>query len=423
MLAINLIVAAIAGLAIGMSLFAHWFRRHWINEPLLALLLGILIGPHGFGWLVLERYGEPPEILEVVARYTLAIALIVVGLDLFGYLTRAWRSLTVLVVGGIVLMWASSALLAGWILRLDLLTALLIGAVLSPIDPVLTASVTAGRIARDTLPARLRQLLAAEAAARHGLGLVFVFLIALLITRPPEQAWSEWFTGTLAWKFLVGVVVGAVVGYEAGRLQRWSAARDATEVPFGPLNAVLLALALATVSAVEALNADGLVAVLVAGVLFAHARISEEKDEHQERQEEHYQEVVKQLWQVPVFVLLGAAIPWEQWRELGWAAILLVVAVLLLRRLSAVLLLKPLTTQLPRWDEALFAGWFGPIGVGALYFATVAHKETHLEIVWTAGTLLIVASVVVHDLTATPFSHWLAARGEPAAREGLASNP
>lgn len=50
---------------------------------------------------------------------------------------------------------------------------------------------------------------------------------------------------------------------------------------------------------------------------------------------------------------------------------------------------------------------FGPAGVGALFFAAVAHKETHNEYVWAVTTLLVAATIVLHDLTATPFSQWL----------------
>jgi NhaP-type Na+/H+ or K+/H+ antiporter len=87
-----------------------------------------------------------------------------------------------------------------------------------------------------------------------------------------------------------------------------------------------------------------------------------------------------------------------------------VIAVLSLRRIPALLLLKPLIGDIRRWDEALFVGWFGPIGVGALYLAAVARKETRLEQVWIVATLLIAATIVAQDLTATPLSRWLAGR-------------
>lgn len=407
---IDIAVASMAGLALVMGLFTHWIRLHWINEPVLALLLGVLIGPEGLGWLDLAKYGEESAILEVTARFTLAVALVSVGLELRGYLTGAWRSLTVLVLAGMALTWGISSLLVGWILGLDPLPAILIGAVLAPIDPILTAAITTGRVASDNVPGRIRHLLNADSAARHGLGLMFVLLPALLITKPDAEAWTEWLSYTLLWKGLVAVIVGGLTGYVVGRLHAWSTSRRLDETATDPLMPIFYTLALLVVSGVELMDSDGLLAVLVAGVTFAWSRTGEEKGEDLEREQRLYQHVLKQVLQVPIFVLLGVALPWAGWKELGWPALGLVLAILLLRRIPSLLLLKPLISDVRRWDEALFVGWFGPIGVGALYFAAVAHKETRLAQVWSVGTLLIAATIVAHDVTATPLSQWLARR-------------
>jgi len=415
--AIDTAVAVAAGLALAMALFAYWIRRHWVNEPLLALLLGVLVGPEVLGWFDLAAYGEEPKILEVVARYTLALALVVVGLELRAYLSEHWRSLVALIVGGTALMWAASSVIAGLVLGLRPLEAILLGAVFAPIDPILTATVATGRIARETLPDRVRHLLSAESAARHGLGLVVVLLPAFLLTEPGLEAGSHWLVRALLWKGLVAVAVGGVIGHAVGRAQAWSAARGFAETETGPLVALLLALALAVGSAVERIGSDGVLAVLAAGIAFARARTGEGKAEEQERQERLYEQVLKQVLQVPVFFLLGAALPWAEWAALGWKAPALVAAVLLLRRIPALLLLRPLVGDIRSGAEALFVGWFGPLGVGALFFATVAHEETGNPDVWPAATLLIAASVVAHDLMATPLSRWLAGRtGRPEER-------
>jgi sodium/hydrogen antiporter len=98
-------------------------------------------------------------------------------------------------------------------------------------------------------------------------------------------------------------------------------------------------------------------------------------------------------------------LPWEGWLELGWRGLLLVVAVLLLRRLPTVLALRPLLGPLRRrTKDVLFLGWFGPIGAAALYYATFSFRETGIEEAWVVGSLIICASVVVHGLTATPLT-------------------
>ncbi len=415
--ATNIVVAVMAALGLVMALFARWIRLHWIKEPLLALLLGVLIGPAGLGWFDLARYGDAREILEAVARFTLAIALVSVGVELRGYLARAWRSLVVLLFGGTALMWAVSTLLVWLILGLDPLLALLIGAVLAPIDPILTAAVVAGKIARENVPEHTRRLLSAESAGRHGLGLLFVLLPAFLLTKPAAEAWTHWLTVGLLWKGVLAVVVGGGVGYLVGRVQAWSAARGFADSATGPLAALFLALSLTLVAAVELMDSDGVLAVLVAGIAFMQGRAGAPKSEALEQQDERYEALVKQLLQVPVFTLLGVALPWAAWGELGWSGFALVMGVLLVRRIPAVLFLKPLVRAMPRWDEALFVGWFGPIGVGALYFAAVAHRETGVEQVWTIATLLIAVTIVLHDLTTTPFSQWLARREGKQPRE------
>jgi NhaP-type Na+/H+ or K+/H+ antiporter len=117
--------------------------------------------------------------------------------------------------------------------------------------------------------------------------------------------------------------------------------------------------------------------------------------------------------------LLGLTIPWEGWIALGWAGPALAVAVLLLRRLPAVLALGPLLGTVRGRGDALFLGWFGPVGVAALYYSTLAVRETGVEAAWTVGSLVICASILAHGVTATPLSRLYGRSGgsEEAAEE------
>lgn len=395
-----------------MTLFAHGIRLHWVDDPLLALILGVLIGPVGLGWLDVAALGEESEVLEPVARFTLVIAIVAAGFELRSFLVNQWYPLAVLLFGGTVLMWGASSLLVGVILDLDLYTALLIGAVLTPTDPILTASVTSGRIPNQDIPGRLRHLLAAESAGRQGMGLVMVFLPILLISESGAGAWPRWITDALLLKGALAIVIGGVVGYGVRRALEWSNARGSSETATGPLSAVFVTLAISLVAFVHLLGSDGTLAVLVAGVTFALAGGGDTDGSGKELHSQHsaYRDLVKQVLQVPVFALLGAALPWGQWADLGWRVPVLIVVVLTLRRMPAMLIMKPFVRLIRGWDEALFVGWFGPIGVSALYFAAVAHQETQDAQVWAVATLLIAATIVLHDVTTTPLSNWLGRR-------------
>jgi NhaP-type Na+/H+ or K+/H+ antiporter len=88
--------------------------------------------------------------------------------------------------------------------------------------------------------------------------------------------------------------------------------------------------------------------------------------------------------------------------------------VLLLRRPPVWFLLQPLLATLRRPRETLFNGWFGPIGIAALFYAAEASQLTDLHRVWTIASLVVCGSIVVHGTSATPLLHRY---GRPAAAD------
>lgn len=162
---------------------------------------------------------------------------------------------------------------------------------------------------------------------------------------------------------------------------------------------VSLALSLTVLGITELVGMSGVLAAFVAGAVFNATGSSDAK----ERQEE-VQGAITRFFDLPIFVLLGMALPWEGWLELGWSGVLLAAAVLLFRRLPAVVALRPLLGELRETKELLFLGWFGPVGAAALYYAAFSLQETGIEEVWTVVSLIICASVLVHGLTDTPLT-------------------
>jgi NhaP-type Na+/H+ or K+/H+ antiporter len=73
-------------------------------------------------------------------------------------------------------------------LSVPLLTALLIGSVLAPTDPVLADSIIAGKTAEENVPERLRNSITAESGANDGLALLLVMMPILLLTKSPGDA-------------------------------------------------------------------------------------------------------------------------------------------------------------------------------------------------------------------------------------------
>lgn len=394
-----LVLIGVGTLVLFLGLVSDWLKRVGIPAPLLALLAGIIAGPMVLNIVDPANWGNQAAVLKNAARLTISVSLMAAALRLpQGYLRSTWRDTGIMLGPVMVLMWLSSSLLVFLVLGESLLTALLVGAVLTPTDPVIAAGVASGRFARQHLPSRIRDLLTVEAGANDGMAYPFVFLPLLLLTRPTGQAWQTWLTQILLQEVLLALVLGLFLGYISGWLLRKAIDNHTIEKP--NFLAYGLALALLTLGAVRLIGSDGILAVFVAGLAFKRWLTTSEKS-----QAKLSLETEEPFLTLPIFGLIGLALPFSAWLELGWPALLLVILILLLRRLPALLLMAPFLEEVEKPVDAFFVGWFGPIGVGALFYASLS-LEQNLSSAWAVGSLMIVGSVLIHGLTATPFSRW-----------------
>jgi NhaP-type Na+/H+ or K+/H+ antiporter len=141
---------------------------------------------------------------------------------------------------------------------------------------------------------------------------------------------------------------------------------------------------------------DGILAVFVAGLAFNHASTGPDRTD-----DVPIDEAVNRFLVLPLFLGFGAVLPWSAWGDLGWRGPALVVGVLLLRRLPVLWALRrPLGLGRP---DAAFLGWFGPIGVSALFYLAMEAERLAVEpVVLAAGSLVVAASTVVHGTTSAP---------------------
>lgn len=110
------------------------------------------------------------------------------------------------------------------------------------------------------------------------------------------------------------------------------------------------------------------------------------------------------------FILVGALVPWLDYADSAipltpWRMVVLFLLVLLLRRLPIMVALYKFIPALANLKEALFVGYFGPIGVSGLYYAMVAMRELpeereHLrQIVAPIVIFMGFGSIVAHGIS------------------------
>jgi sodium/hydrogen antiporter len=372
-------------------LVAVFFRalQEWsISPPFLGLLTGVLLGPEVVGALSVPA-GDEQHVMRIAAELLLGVALMSIALchPIAAMLTRV-REVALLVIVVLPAMTVIVAVSASWLLPLGFATALVLGAALSPTDPVLASGITTGELAERDIPARSRQVLALESGANDGLAMPLVVVaIAMALDRSTSAAAAQG-----VYEVAAAVALGALAGASGGRALRW--AERHREI--GPSARALYPLVLAAfvLGTANLLRADGLLSVFVAGLAHNQAIAGGDREI-----EVGIDEALNQFLVVPVFVLFGAVLPWAGWAELGWDGLTFVLAALLLRRLPVLLAMKrPLRAD---WAQVLWLGWFGPIGVAALFYLGHASDLGVTDpTVWHAGTLAIALSTLAHGFTA-----------------------
>jgi NhaP-type Na+/H+ or K+/H+ antiporter len=394
---LNIALALISGLLLVLDLSTGLLqsREYLPSEPIVAVGFGIAIGPVGLDAFQLSTWADPLIVIEQAARLTVALAVTSIALRLpENYFRRRWKSMAALLGPGMVCMWLVSGLVTYAVLPVSFLVAMLIGAVITPTDPVLANSVVIGETAERNIPTRIRYLLSAEAGANDGGAYPFVFLAILLVGESLRPALTEWSTRILLVEVVGAILLGVLIGAAVGRIERWVSGKQHLEET--SVFTITVALTLGVVGFVTLLGANEILAVFAAGLAY-----NWQADPEDEAKEQRVEEVFNRLFTLPAFVLFGMVIPWGEWLALGWPGVALVVGILLLRRLPMMVAVSPAVGPLDRPAATLFMGWFGPIGIAAVFYATLAVRETGIEVIWQIVKLVVAGSILVHGTTGT----------------------
>ncbi|ORY04493.1 hypothetical protein K493DRAFT_311348 [Basidiobolus meristosporus CBS 931.73] len=401
--------------------------KEWLflSEALVATLFGIAIGPEALNLVDPGLWGDSSKLTMEFARVVIAIQVMAAGVNLpKAYLFREWKSLTVLLLPVMFVMWLVSAGALYLLLPLSFLEALLIGACVTPTDPVLANSIVKGRFAESHVPVHTRDIISAERAIViannsrliklsfifKGLGFPYLFFAIYMLVEPTTgEAIGKWFYMIWAYQILLSIAIGAIVGYIARKLLYFSETRELVDKESFLVFSIALTLCL--MGCVKMINSDDLLCVFVAGNSFTW-------DDwfRKATKEAHFQEVIDMMFNISFFVYFGTIIPWASFEvpALGlsvWRLALIALIVLVLRRLPVVVLLSRWIPAIKNYREAIFAGWFGPIGVGALFYCMIGIEEMEKydpngyvkKVIFPVVSFLVLSSVVVHGVTVPLF--------------------
>jgi NhaP-type Na+/H+ or K+/H+ antiporter len=305
-----------------------------------------------------------------------------------------WRKPVRALVVAMPITGAMLALLAHFLFDLGWAESFLLGAVLSPTDPVVTSTVvTAKRV-----PAVIRHTLNLESGLNDGLALPFV-LVLIAVATPGVGAGHE--VLDQIGQSLAGGAIGLVLAFAGGRALDYLPGRRITQQYEGVYG---LGLALLSFGITQVTYGNGLIAAFVAGVALGVA----ERDLPDTFS--LFNENVSAVLQVVTFVLFGALVVTTGYSFGVPELIAFIVFALVVARPAAVFAAF-VGSDMPRPQKA-FVAWFGPKGVASILFAlfVLESNASGRGHIFEIASFVILASIVAHGLTDTVGAQWVERR-------------
>jgi NhaP-type Na+/H+ or K+/H+ antiporter len=401
---------AVAGLVVlGVAVLPRLVSDRPISLPVfyLAFGAGVFALPVGF------PNPDPLAYRELTERLTelgVVVALTGAGLKLDrrpGW--PGWES-TVRLLAVTMPLTVLAAVALGWgVAGFALPTAVLLGAVVAPTDPVLASEVQVEQPGagaedetvseHDGMADEVRFALTSEAGLNDSLAFPVTYLailLALVGTAPTSWA-GEWLLVFVGYKLAVGLIAGVVLGKLLARLV--FALRARTSLARSLMGIEALAGTLLVYGATELLNGYGFLAVFVAAVVVRDHERSH--DYHGALHE--VAEMAEYLLMAGVMILFGGAL------VNGLLAELTVETALV--GLALVFLVRPLAGLVGQIgfgrsvSERATIATFGIRGLGSFYYLAYALNHAPFagaEALWGLVGFVVLVSTVVHGITATP---------------------
>lgn len=389
------LVLAVLGVAIvAAAAVRQLLRGAALSPPILYLSVGMALFA-----LPVDLRAPLPGVDDVAAQrlteLVVIISLMGAGLKLNRPLgRRAWAStwrLLALAMPATIAMVTGLGVVA---LALPAASAVLLGAVLVPTDPVLASDVQVEGPADDEdADDEVRFALTSEAGLNDAFAFPFTHLAVALAA---GTSLLHWALDAVVLRIGVGLALGWLLGRAIAFVTfRW---RSPVALARTSEGFVAVGATLAVYGITELAHGYGFLAVFVAAVT-----IRAQERGHAYHQVLHeFAETAEHLASIVFLFLLGGAVVDGALRALDWRGVAVAVAIILVVRPVSGWL--SLTGAGIDRDERFAISFFGVRGMGSVYYlAYAATEEVFLGAneVWAVAVLTIVCSIVIHGLTST----------------------
>ena len=359
------------------------------------VVAGFALGEGGFEVLDFDPTSQFVQGLAVVA---LVLLLFRDGLEVEEeMLQEAWHLPLRKLVLAMPITCVLVALVTHALTDLDWTESFLVGALLSPTDPVLSSGV----ITNPRVPRLIRHSLNLESGLNDGLALPAVLAFTAAAAGQEDFVWWEFVLQDV----VVGLISGLAIAFIASRLMP-SGRSLGYEISTHQKALYALGVAFAAYgTATLPPEGNGFIAVFVAAIALGIWR-----PDIRECFESQSEDIIE-LAKLGIFLVFGAIITLDGLFGDGWAAVGIVAFTLLVARPVAVFTALTGTRQVGTAEKG-FMAWFGPKGVATMAFAlfVLGSGVPEGERIADIAALAVLVSIIAHGLTDHPGSEWIIRR-------------
>ncbi|KAL4804527.1 Sodium/hydrogen exchanger family-domain-containing protein [Aspergillus unguis] len=448
-----LVVASLCALLVGF-ISLNVKQRWYLGEALPAFIIGAALGPSAANLIRIGRPGEG-ESEETARETTYALTRLVIGIQLVKvgyelpkkYVKRRLREMIICLLPLMAIGWITiSACIKLMIPRISFLAALIIGSCVTCTDPILSQGIAKGPFADNYVRRHLREFISSEAGGNDGFGFS-ILLLGVSLLRYAEtptntavleefdlargspdilgatdvgrfgggvgKALKHWFVEGFLYMIILGTAYGVVVGFVCRKILNLSSKRQWIDPGCFTLIPVLLGTFI--VGSCGCFGSDETLACFIAGCMLNWDGLY---NSELQKRHDSFNSSLETVLNYVVFGYLGAVMPWSEFHMPGttgisiWRLLGLGVMTLAFRRIPAIMAgYRFMPEVCTTWQEALFMGHFGPIGVGAIAYVEYARRlfpdrgESDREINNLTAAMrpvvywLVFFSIIVHGLS------------------------
>lgn len=367
-------------------------KRINIPDVVMYIAAGIIVGP---AVLNIIDFSEFAVINQAILAFGAAYILFDGGREIsLKVLNEVKVTIGLLATVGVLLSTVVTGLFACYILRIDMIYALLLGAVIASTDP----SVLVPLFKNMNISPKLKQTIISESAFNDAAGAIITFAIVGF-----AAGGSFSVVGSLIELMISaggGILVGGVIGYVGNKL--------VCEGKFGICQGFTAEMAVAAVLGSyiisEIFGVSGFMAAFTVGMICGNKSIFKLKAvEESHETHEKFKEVTISLIRMLIFVLLGVQMNFEIIFQYWGSALILILAFVFIARPISVLLTVPFDRK-AKWNirEIVYLCWTRETGVipAALAGMLITMNVTHAELISAVTSMAIIITLTFQASTA-----------------------